>query len=100
MSLFSKDTQALLYNYKDVPIQSMLDFDYVSRRVKASIAGTSIFALDPRCAFAPRHFEPFLLLWSHSSGDSDNYLIVSLQFCRFDQARSLPSLTTQGFLWP
>lgn len=40
MSLFSKDTQALLYNYKDVPIQSMLDFDFVSRRSKASIAGT------------------------------------------------------------
>jgi len=40
MSLFSKDTQALLYNYKDVPIQSMLDFDFVSRRLKPSIAGT------------------------------------------------------------
>lgn len=38
-NLFSKDTQALLYNYKDVPIQSMLDFDYVSRRTKPSIAG-------------------------------------------------------------
>lgn len=40
MSLFTKDTQALLYNYKDVPIQSMLDFDFVSRRNKPSIAGT------------------------------------------------------------
>lgn len=37
--LFSKNTQALLYNYKDVPIQSMLDFDYVSGREKPSIAG-------------------------------------------------------------
>lgn len=37
--LFNRNTQALLYNYKDVPIQSMLDFDYVSRRDKPSIAG-------------------------------------------------------------
>lgn len=40
VALFSNSTQAILYNFKDVPVQSMLDFDYVSRRKTASIAGT------------------------------------------------------------
>lgn len=40
VSLFTNSTQAILYNFKDVPVQSMLDFDYVSRRKTPSIAGT------------------------------------------------------------
>ena len=27
--LFSKDTQAIFYNWKEKPVQRMLDFDYV-----------------------------------------------------------------------
>jgi ATP citrate (pro-S)-lyase len=37
--LFSKDTEALVYNFKANPVQRMLDFDYISRREKPSIAG-------------------------------------------------------------
>ncbi|MFH2101309.1 MAG: citrate/2-methylcitrate synthase [Candidatus Micrarchaeota archaeon] len=37
--LFSKDTQALIYNFKPNPVQRMLDFDYICRRAKPSIAG-------------------------------------------------------------
>lgn len=37
--LFSKDTEALIYNFKANPVQRMLDFDYISRREKPSIAG-------------------------------------------------------------
>ncbi len=37
--LFSKDTQALIYNFKANPVQRMLDFDYISRRETPSIAG-------------------------------------------------------------
>jgi len=37
--LFSKDTQALIFNFKPNPVQRMLDFDYICRREKPSIAG-------------------------------------------------------------
>ncbi|QCD77475.1 ATP citrate [Vigna unguiculata] len=37
--LFSRTTQALLYNYKQLPIQQMLDFDFISRRETPSVAG-------------------------------------------------------------
>uniref|UniRef100_A0A7S2ZPH3 ATP citrate synthase n=1 Tax=Rhodosorus marinus TaxID=101924 RepID=A0A7S2ZPH3_9RHOD len=37
-SLFSRETQALFYNYKAAPVQRMLDFDYLCRREKPSIA--------------------------------------------------------------
>ncbi|MBD3210254.1 ATP citrate synthase [Candidatus Micrarchaeota archaeon] len=36
--IFSKDTQALIYNFKANPVQRMLDFDYLCRRDKPSIA--------------------------------------------------------------
>lgn len=37
-NLFSRDTQAIFYNYKPAPVQRMLDFDYMCRREKPSIA--------------------------------------------------------------
>ncbi len=37
--LFSRDTTALIYNFKANPVQRMLDFDYISRRETPSIAG-------------------------------------------------------------
>ncbi|XP_074291872.1 ATP-citrate synthase beta chain protein 1-like isoform X2 [Silene latifolia] len=37
--LFSKTTQALFYNYKQLPIQRMLDFDFLCRRETPSVAG-------------------------------------------------------------
>lgn len=37
--LFSKDTQALVYNFKANPVQRMLDFDFICKREKPSIAG-------------------------------------------------------------
>lgn len=37
--LFSKDTTALIYNFKPNAVQRMLDFDYISRRERPSIAG-------------------------------------------------------------
>lgn len=37
--LFSKETTALIYNFKANPVQRMLDFDYISRREKPSVAG-------------------------------------------------------------
>jgi succinyl-CoA synthetase alpha subunit len=36
--LFSKDTQAIIYNYQQNAIQRMLDFDYVCGREKPSVA--------------------------------------------------------------
>lgn len=36
--LFSKDTQALIYNFKPNPVQRMLDFDYLCGRETPSIA--------------------------------------------------------------
>jgi len=36
--LFSRDTQAIFYNWKLDPVQSMLDFDYVCKRDLPSIA--------------------------------------------------------------
>ncbi|XP_054820159.1 ATP-citrate synthase beta chain protein 1-like [Prosopis cineraria] len=36
--LFSRSTQALLYNYKQLPIQSMLDFDFLCGRETPSVA--------------------------------------------------------------
>lgn len=36
--LFSRDTQAIFYNWKMDPVQSMLDFDYVCKRDLPSIA--------------------------------------------------------------
>lgn len=38
-SLFSKKTQCLFYNYKPLPVQRMLDFDYLCSRDIPSIAG-------------------------------------------------------------
>jgi len=37
--LFSKDTQALIFNFKPNPVQRMLDFDYICQKDKPSIAG-------------------------------------------------------------
>jgi succinyl-CoA synthetase alpha subunit len=37
--LFTKNTQALIYNFKPNAVQRMLDFDYLCRREKPSIAG-------------------------------------------------------------
>nr|GME20158.1 ATP-citrate synthase beta chain protein 2 [Ipomoea batatas] len=37
--LFSKTTQALFYNYKQLPIQLMLDFDFLCGRETPSVAG-------------------------------------------------------------
>ncbi|KAM3268082.1 hypothetical protein P3S67_031632 [Capsicum chacoense] len=37
--LFSKTTQTLLYNYKPLPVQQMLDFDFLCRRETPSVAG-------------------------------------------------------------
>ncbi|GJW47673.1 ATP-citrate synthase beta chain protein 2 [Tanacetum coccineum] len=37
--LFSRTTQALFYNYKQLPIQRMLDFDLLCRRETPSVAG-------------------------------------------------------------
>ncbi|MBU0532025.1 ATP citrate synthase [Candidatus Micrarchaeota archaeon] len=36
--LFSKETQALIYNFKANPVQRMLDFDHISQRTIPSIA--------------------------------------------------------------
>lgn len=36
--LFSRDTQAIIYNYQTAAIQRMLDFDYVCRRETPSVA--------------------------------------------------------------
>ncbi|MFH1685723.1 MAG: ATP citrate synthase, partial [Candidatus Micrarchaeota archaeon] len=36
---FTKDTRALIYNFKANPVQRMLDFDYICKREKPSIAG-------------------------------------------------------------
>eukprot|EP00250_Pteridium_aquilinum_P019303 c24386_g1_i1 orf=307-2133(+) len=37
--LFSRQTQALFYNYKQLPIQRMLDFDFLCGRETPSVAG-------------------------------------------------------------
>lgn len=37
--LFSKSTQALFYNFKQNPVQRMLDFDFLCGRVLPSVAG-------------------------------------------------------------
>ncbi|GAQ90472.1 ATP-citrate lyase B [Klebsormidium nitens] len=37
--LFSKQTQALFYNYKPLPVQRMLDFDFLCGRITPSVAG-------------------------------------------------------------
>ncbi|KAK1293923.1 ATP-citrate synthase beta chain protein 1 [Acorus calamus] len=37
--LFSRNTQALFYNYKQLPIQRMLDFDFLCGRETPSVAG-------------------------------------------------------------
>ncbi|MED6138315.1 ATP-citrate synthase beta chain protein 1 [Stylosanthes scabra] len=37
--LFSRNTQALFYNYKQLPVQRMLDFDFVCGRETPSVAG-------------------------------------------------------------
>lgn len=37
--LFSRETQALVYNFKANPVQRMLDFDYICKREIPSIAG-------------------------------------------------------------
>ncbi|XP_028785301.1 ATP-citrate synthase beta chain protein 1-like [Neltuma alba] len=37
--LFSRSTQALFYNYKQLPIQRMLDFDFLCGRETPSVAG-------------------------------------------------------------
>ncbi|WMV31330.1 hypothetical protein MTR67_024715 [Solanum verrucosum] len=36
--LFSRTTQALFYNYKQLPVQRMLDFDFLCRRETPSVA--------------------------------------------------------------
>ncbi len=36
---FTKDTRALIYNFKANPVQRMLDFDYICKREQPSIAG-------------------------------------------------------------
>ncbi|MFX0042117.1 MAG: citrate/2-methylcitrate synthase [Candidatus Hodarchaeota archaeon] len=36
--LFNKDTQAIIYGFQANPVQRMLDFDYVCRRIKPSVA--------------------------------------------------------------
>eukprot|EP00736_Rhodelphis_marinus_P013809 Rmarinus@m.12153 len=38
-NLFSKQTQAIFYNFKPKPVQRMLDFDWVCQRPTRSIAG-------------------------------------------------------------
>ncbi|KAI3778909.1 hypothetical protein L2E82_08298 [Cichorium intybus] len=37
--LFSRTTEALFYNYKQLPIQRMLDFDFLCGRETPSVAG-------------------------------------------------------------
>ena len=37
--LFSKQSQALMYNYKTPPVQRMLDFDHICKRETPSVAG-------------------------------------------------------------
>ncbi|KAG0478328.1 hypothetical protein HPP92_013047 [Vanilla planifolia] len=37
--IFSRNTQALFYNYKQLPIQRMLDFDFLCGRESPSVAG-------------------------------------------------------------
>ena len=37
--LFSRDTQALIYNFKANAVQRMLDFDYLCKRERPSVAG-------------------------------------------------------------
>ncbi len=37
--IFSKDTKALVYNFKANPVQRMLDFDFLCRRKSPSVAG-------------------------------------------------------------
>ncbi|MFH1785980.1 MAG: citrate/2-methylcitrate synthase [Candidatus Micrarchaeota archaeon] len=39
MDLFSKNTEAFVYNLKSNPIQRMLDFDFICKREKPSVAG-------------------------------------------------------------
>ena len=36
--LFGRDTQAIMYNWKPLPVQRMLDFDYLCQRETPSIA--------------------------------------------------------------
>mmetsp|Transcript_43755 Transcript_43755/g.71143 ORF Transcript_43755/g.71143 Transcript_43755/m.71143 type:complete len:650 (+) Transcript_43755:187-2136(+) len=38
-SLFNRNTQAIIYNYKPNPVQRMLDFDFLCRREFPSVAG-------------------------------------------------------------
>lgn len=45
--IFSKDTQSIFFNYKEKPVQRMLDFDYVSGAAIASGAAM------PCCLIAP-----------------------------------------------
>ncbi len=37
--LFSKETKALIYNFKANPVQRMLDFDHICRRERPSVSG-------------------------------------------------------------
>lgn len=52
--LFTKDTQALFYNYKVKPVQRMLDFDYLCGRTTPSIAAI-VHPGSPRNSFS-KHF--------------------------------------------
>ena len=37
-NLFSRNSQAIMFNYKEAPIQRMLDFDYLCKRSIPSVA--------------------------------------------------------------
>lgn len=47
--LFSRNTQALFYNYKQLPIQRMLDFDFLCG--ESTFFFLSVFLLDLTVAF-------------------------------------------------
>jgi hypothetical protein len=38
MELFTKETESIIYNFKPNSVQRMLDFDFVCRRTKPSVA--------------------------------------------------------------
>lgn len=37
-NLFSRNSQAIMFNYKEAPVQRMLDFDYLCKRNTPSVA--------------------------------------------------------------
>lgn len=37
-NLFSRNSQAIMFNYKEAPVQRMLDFDYLCKRSTPSVA--------------------------------------------------------------